>query len=64
VTYQVVGQLKTILVIYFGYMLFDIPPPPGWLAIRLFGMTAAVSGIFLYGLLKIRLQGKTDDKKA
>merc|ERR1711972_1221862 len=38
VTYQVVGQLKTVLVILFGYFLFDIPPPPGWFAVRCVGM--------------------------
>jgi len=55
VTYQVVGQLKTILVIFFGYMLFDVPPPPGTFAIRLAGIAVAIAGVFTYGYLKTKL---------
>mmetsp|Transcript_110926 Transcript_110926/g.312724 ORF Transcript_110926/g.312724 Transcript_110926/m.312724 type:complete len:338 (-) Transcript_110926:98-1111(-) len=52
VTYQVVGQLKTVLIIAFGYLLFDVPPPPGSFIVRCFGMVLAISGVLWYGILK------------
>ena len=39
VTYQVVGQLKTVLVVAFGYLFFDATAPLPWLPSRLtFGL--------------------------
>lgn len=63
VTYQVVGQLKTVLVVVIGYLCFDVPPPPGWLAARCFGMALAIGGVFAYGLLKTKANTQAKDKK-
>merc|ERR1712232_349063 len=64
VTYQVVGQLKTVLVVLFGYLLFDIPPPPGWFELRCLGMLLAIVGVFSYGMLKAQLAAQEKEAKA
>eukprot|EP00927_Polykrikos_kofoidii_P073142 TRINITY_DN69213_c0_g1_i1.p1 TRINITY_DN69213_c0_g1~~TRINITY_DN69213_c0_g1_i1.p1 ORF type:complete len:331 (+),score=61.35 TRINITY_DN69213_c0_g1_i1:234-1226(+) len=54
VTYQILGQVKTLLTIVIGYMIFDMPPPPGWFVVRCCGVTVAVSSTIWYGHLKRR----------
>jgi len=58
VTYQVIGQLKTCLIIGLGYAFFDVKAPPMWLLVRFTGVGIAVIGIFTYGLLKAEEQRK------
>ncbi|CAE7186900.1 UXT3, partial [Symbiodinium microadriaticum] len=48
VTYQVVGQLKTVLVVVFGYIFFDVRVPLHWLMLRFAGVGVAVVGVFSY----------------
>ncbi|OLQ02868.1 putative membrane protein [Symbiodinium microadriaticum] len=52
VTYQVVGQLKTVLVVVFGYIFFDVRVPLHWLMLRFAGVGVAVVGVFSYALCK------------
>jgi len=52
VTYQVLGQWKTCLIVGFGYVFFDAKAPPMWLAIRFSGVAIAVVGILAYALQK------------
>jgi len=52
VTYQVVGQLKTVLVVVFGYIFFDVRVPLHWLMLRFAGVGVAVIGVFSYALCK------------
>mmetsp|Transcript_24080 Transcript_24080/g.45456 ORF Transcript_24080/g.45456 Transcript_24080/m.45456 type:complete len:314 (-) Transcript_24080:22-963(-) len=52
VTYQVVGQLKTVLVVVFGYIFFDVRVPLRWLILRFAGVAVAVVGVFSYALCK------------
>lgn len=52
VTYQIIGQAKTVLVIASGYILFDTAPPPGMFAVRCVGVVMALTGVFWYGHLK------------
>lgn len=52
VTYQVIGQLKTCLIIGFGYMFFDAKVPVAWLAVRFTGVAIAVVGILSYARFK------------
>jgi len=57
VTYQVIGQLKTCLVICLGYLWFDskaVETPIAWLVSRFLGVGLAVSGVFSYGVQKQR----------
>jgi solute carrier family 35 protein E3 len=64
VTYQVIGQLKTVLTVSFGYLLFDHKAPhlsTASLVFRIIGILMASSGIFAYGLLKAR-EPKVDSK--
>merc|ERR1712187_1058900 len=42
VTYQVIGQFKTCLIVGFGYIFFDAKGPALWLAIRFSGVAIAV----------------------
>eukprot|EP00929_Paragymnodinium_shiwhaense_P077882 TRINITY_DN40206_c0_g1_i1.p1 TRINITY_DN40206_c0_g1~~TRINITY_DN40206_c0_g1_i1.p1 ORF type:complete len:366 (-),score=49.96 TRINITY_DN40206_c0_g1_i1:84-1046(-) len=55
VTYQIIGQAKTVLVIALGYVLFDTAPPPGWFALRVVGVATALTGVAWYGHLKRNL---------
>ncbi|CAJ1362537.1 unnamed protein product [Effrenium voratum] len=52
VTYQVVGQLKTVLVVAFGYAFFDARVSLGWLLMRFTGVAIAIVGVFSYALCK------------
>lgn len=52
VTYQVLGQFKTCLIIGFGYLFFDAKVPASWLAVRLCGVAIAVGGILSYAIAK------------
>jgi len=59
VTYQVVGQVKTCLIVCLGYMFFDHRAPvvsSAWLVFRFVGVAVASSGILAYGILKTREQ--------
>lgn len=48
VTYQVIGQLKTSLIVALGFIFFDAKGPAFWLAIRFAGVGVAVVGISFY----------------
>jgi len=54
ITYQVLGQVKTCLIVLLGYMLFDVRVTPTWLCIRLSGVFVACVGAFSYATLKRR----------
>lgn len=54
VTYQVVGHFKTCLTLLFGFVLFPESIPKDALFINLAGVSVALTGIFLYGNVKIR----------
>jgi len=59
VTYQVIGQIKTCLVVVFGYLVFDHKAPSvptSWLIFRFCGVAVASSGILTYGILKTQEQ--------
>mmetsp|Transcript_19144 Transcript_19144/g.43524 ORF Transcript_19144/g.43524 Transcript_19144/m.43524 type:complete len:314 (-) Transcript_19144:98-1039(-) len=56
VTYQVIGQLKTCLIVGFGYIFFDAKVPPAWLIVRFSGVGIAVVGITAYAILKTEEQ--------
>mmetsp|Transcript_93684 Transcript_93684/g.260809 ORF Transcript_93684/g.260809 Transcript_93684/m.260809 type:complete len:313 (+) Transcript_93684:105-1043(+) len=56
VTYQVIGQMKTCLIVVLGYVFFDVKAPPGWLAVRFSGVGIAVVGILAYAVLKAEEQ--------
>jgi len=56
VTYQVIGQMKTCLIVGFGYMFFDMKVPLGWLVVRFTGVFVAVVGIVAYAILKAEEQ--------
>lgn len=58
VTYQVIGQLKTCLIIGFGYLLFDAKVPGFWIAVRFIGVAIAVIGIIAYATFKSREQSR------
>jgi len=67
VTYQVIGQFKTCLIITSGYLIFDIKAPAAWIALRFLGVAIAVSGILSYGFHKNRdaeIQKGKETKKA
>lgn len=52
VTYQVLGQVKTCLIVGLGYVFFDAKVPPGWLLVRFTGVGIAVVGILSYAFCK------------
>lgn len=52
VTYQVLGQFKTCLVIVLGYIFFDTHVPLSWLLLRFAGVGIAVAGMISYGYHK------------
>lgn len=55
VTYQVINQVKTCLIVTFGYLIFDHKAPEvstGWLIFRFVGVAIASSGILAYGVIK------------
>jgi len=56
VTYQVIGQLKTCLIVGLGYVFFDAKVPPGWLLVRFSGVAIAAVGIIAYAVLKAEEQ--------
>merc|ERR1711920_256367 len=60
VTYQVLGQLKTCLIVFFGYVFFDVRAPPLWLFVRFGGVGIAVVGILSYAL---QINSKEDSSK-
>jgi len=60
VTYQIIGQAKTVLIIAIGYVLFDVAPPPGWFVVRCCGVFLAISGVMWYGHLKRQLAAKKE----
>jgi len=62
VTYQVLGQLKTCLIVGFGYVCFDAQAPPMWLLVRFTGVGIAVVGILSYALQKHHEDQKTKEK--
>jgi len=67
VTYQVIGQLKTCLVVGFGYLAFDSKAAEvttGWLIFRFIGVVIASAGILSYGIFKTREQKPTEEVKA
>lgn len=65
VTYQVLGQLKTCLIVGLGYVFFDVRAPPMWLAVRFTGVGIAVVGILWYAVLKNEeaKNGEAKDKR-
>jgi len=66
VTYQVIGQVKTCLIVTFGYYVFDSKAPSvstAWLIFRFAGVAVASSGILSYGVLKTREQNEIEQKK-
>lgn len=52
VTFQVINQLKTCLIVAFGYIFFDAQVPLHWLLIRFAGVAVAISGIISYAVCK------------
>ena len=48
VTYQVVGQIKSILTLFFGHIWFDAEHPASALLGKLLGFSAAIGGASLY----------------
>jgi len=56
VTYQVIGQMKTCLIVGLGYIFFDAKVPTVWLVVRFSGVAIAVVGISAYAFLKTREQ--------
>merc|ERR1711972_321400 len=60
VTYQVLGQVKTCLIIGLGYVFFDAKVPPEWLLLRFTGVGIAVVGILSYAFFK---QGEAQAEK-
>jgi len=58
VTYQVLGQLKTCLIIGFGFFFFDARGPVFWLCVRFTGVGIAILGILRYVLIKNSEQKK------
>lgn len=60
VTYQVLGQLKTCLIVGFGYLFFDVKAPFFWIAWRFSGVAIAVTGIVAYGYFKNSEQKRND----
>jgi len=52
VTYQVVGQLKTVMVVAFGYIFFDVRVPWQWLMLRFIGVAIAIVGVISYAIIK------------
>eukprot|EP00933_Yihiella_yeosuensis_P069024 TRINITY_DN7512_c2_g3_i1.p1 TRINITY_DN7512_c2_g3~~TRINITY_DN7512_c2_g3_i1.p1 ORF type:complete len:319 (-),score=17.63 TRINITY_DN7512_c2_g3_i1:151-1107(-) len=57
VTYQVIGQIKTCLVVCFGYFFFDSKAFDGttfWLIFRFTGVAVASAGILSYGICKTK----------
>ncbi|KNC49010.1 drug/Metabolite transporter superfamily protein [Thecamonas trahens ATCC 50062] len=55
VTYQVVGHLKTILVLTFGFLFFTQVESAEGAAKNLLGVAVAMAGVILYGHLKIKI---------
>merc|ERR1711920_1187398 len=60
VTYQVLGQLKTCLIVGLGYVFFDAKVPVNWLIIRFTGVAIAVVGILSYAVCKNTEQKRKD----
>jgi len=58
VTYQIIGQCKTVLIIIIGYFLFDVAPPPGLVYVRCCGAFIAIGGVLWYGHMKRALEAK------
>lgn len=52
VTYQVIGQVKTCLIVVFGYVFFDVRAPAFWLILRFCGVCVAMVGVVSYATLK------------
>merc|ERR1712060_76900 len=63
VTYQVLGQFKTCLIVGFGYAFFDAKAPPTWLLVRFGGCGIAVVGILSYALQKHNEDQKKKERK-
>jgi len=61
VTYQVVGHMKTCLVLMGGFMLFPISATPAQWIKNLSGILVAVVGGVVYGNLKLAEQQKRTD---
>eukprot|EP00928_Gymnodinium_smaydae_P009700 TRINITY_DN1362_c0_g2_i1.p1 TRINITY_DN1362_c0_g2~~TRINITY_DN1362_c0_g2_i1.p1 ORF type:complete len:313 (-),score=70.34 TRINITY_DN1362_c0_g2_i1:62-1000(-) len=60
VAYQVLGQLKTCLIIALGYVFFDAKAPAMWLLVRFTGVGIAVVGILSYAKFKNSEQKRKD----
>ncbi|KAK3273556.1 hypothetical protein CYMTET_18210 [Cymbomonas tetramitiformis] len=62
VTYQVIGQVKTLLAILGGFFFFDTAAPAGALMLKVTGIAAGLFGATLYAnqTLKERGQVETD----
>jgi len=61
VTYQVVGHMKTCLVLIGGFLLFPIIATSGELVKNICGILTAMAGVILYGHLKLTEQQKSPD---
>jgi len=61
VTYQVVGHMKTCLVLIGGFLIFPIVATGGELAKNICGILTAMLGVVLYGHLKLSEQQKAPD---
>jgi len=61
VTYQVVGHMKTCLVLIGGFLLFPILATPTELAKNICGIVVAMAGVVLYGHLKLTETQKATD---
>jgi len=61
VTYQVVGHMKTCLVLIGGFLLFPIVATSSELAKNICGILTAMAGVILYGHLKLTEQQKLPD---
>jgi len=60
VTYQVVGQFKTCLIITLGYVIFDAKVPYSWLMVRFAGVLIAIVGMLAYAITKHEEQKRKD----
>jgi len=61
VTYQVVGHMKTCLVLVGGFLLFPIVADSSELVKNICGIATAMAGVVLYGHLKLTEQQKIPD---
>eukprot|EP00475_Leptophrys_vorax_P036287 TRINITY_DN6102_c0_g1_i1.p1 TRINITY_DN6102_c0_g1~~TRINITY_DN6102_c0_g1_i1.p1 ORF type:complete len:394 (+),score=111.71 TRINITY_DN6102_c0_g1_i1:84-1184(+) len=60
ITYQVIGHMKTVLVLLGGFVLFGFKGTTGQLLYNLLGIAVAMVGVIIYGHLTSIQSGATD----